>query len=257
VTSDGGGVDTAAIARQIVRRAGGYLRNPIREAGVTCEVCATPVDGFARCFVCQRAYAAAPDLADVVVPLTYGIQRAQSGFLLRHFKDGADARVRRAQEVIINRLLYLAIMLHEGCLGRRVGIPVSRRLVVPSARGRVGVHPFEAITRRMSATFDSPKLVAAQSVTASREVCADRFVLDDDADLNGRHVLILDDTWTTGANAQSAVLTARTAGAAAVSVMVVGRWLRADFGQNAEFIQTRLVGDYDPYWCPVTGGKCP
>ncbi len=62
---------------------------------------------------------------------------------------------------------------------------------------------------------------------------------------------------TTGANAQSAVLAARRAGAAAVSVMMVGRWLRPDFGHNAQFIKTRLARDYDPWLCPVTGGECP
>jgi len=69
--------------------------------------------------------------------------------------------------------------------------------------------------------------------------------------------LILDDTWTTGSNAQSAVLTLRRAGAEAVSVMVVGRWLSPNFGTTADFIKTRLQRDYDPDICPVSGGRCP
>jgi len=251
------GDDTAAIARQLVGRAGGYLRNPIREARVTCRVCTTPVDGFDRCFVCQSAYGATSGLADLVMPLTYGVGGAQSGFLLRAYKDNPDARVRRQQGLVINWLLYLAILVHEECIGRRVGRAVDRRLSVPSGRGRGGVHPFEVITRQMNATRDSPRLVASQPDTGERVVSADRFTLASGAELAGKHVLILDDTWTTGANAQSAVLAARRAGAAAVSVMVLGRWLRPEFGHNAQFIKTRLARDYDPWICPVTGADCP
>jgi hypothetical protein len=257
VTAAGGDADTAAVAQQLVRRAGGYLRNPIRETGVTCAVCTTPVEGFDRCFVCQSAYGATSGLADLVMPLTYGIAGAQSGFLLRAYKDNPDARVRQQQGLVINWLLYLAILVHEGCIGRRVGLAVARRLAVPSVRGRVGVHPFEVITRQMNATRESPRLAVSQVETGERVVSVDKFALDPETDLTGQHVLILDDTWTTGANAHSAVLAARRAGAAAVSLMVVGRWLRPEFSHNAQFIKTRLARDYDPWTCPVTGGQCP
>jgi len=257
VTGAGGDADTAAVARQLVRRAGGYLRNPIRDTGVTCVVCTTPVDGFDRCFVCQSAYGATSGLADLVMPLTYGIAGAQSGFLLRAYKDNPDARVYRQQGLVINWLLYLAILVHEGCIGRRVGLAVGCRLAVPSVRGRVGVHPFEVIARQMNATRESPRLTVSQADTGERVVSVSRFALDPETDLAGQHVLILDDTWTTGANAHSAVLAARRAGAAAVSVMVVGRWLRPDFGHNAQFIKTRLARDYHPWICPVTGAECP
>jgi hypothetical protein len=257
VTAAGGDDDTAAVARQLVRRAGGYLRNPIREASVTCTVCTTPVDGLNQCLVCLRAYRATTGLADLVMPLTYGIQGAQSAFLLRQYKDSPDARIRRQQALVINWLLYLAILLHEGCMSNRVGLAIGHRLAVPSVRGRVGVHPFEVLTRQMNATRESPKLVVSQADTGERVVSMDRLTVDPQTDLAGQHVLILDDTWTTGANAQSAALAARRAGAAAVSVMVVGRWLRPDFGRNADFIKTRLGRDYDPSICPVTGAECP
>jgi hypothetical protein len=191
------------------------------------------------------------------MPLTYGIAGTQSGFLLRAYKDSSDARVRQQQGLVINWLLYLAILVHEGCIGRRVGLAVGPRLAVPSARGRVGVHPFAVITQQMNATRGSSRLIVSQAHAGERAVSMDKFALDPQTDLAGQHVLILDDTWTTGANAQSAVLAARRAGAAAVSVMVVGRWLRPDFGRNAQFIKTRLARDYDPWICPVTGRECP
>lgn len=58
----------------------------------------------------------------------------------------------------------------------------------------------------------------------------DKFELRPAGAVEGRHVLVLDDVWTTGSNTQSAALTLRHAGAAAVSVMVVGRWLNPRYG---------------------------
>jgi hypothetical protein len=109
----------------------------------------------------------------------------------------------------------------------------------------------------MQAAGGSVDLVPTPTATCARVVAADRFSLDPDVRLDGRHVLILDDTWTTGSNAQSAALAVRRAGAAAVSVMVVGRWLSPGFGNTTAFIRTRLLTDYDPAICPVTGGECP
>jgi orotate phosphoribosyltransferase len=70
-------------------------------------------------------------------------------------------------------------------------------------------------------------------------------------------VLILDDVWTTGSNAQSAALAVRRAGAAAVSVLVVGRWLNPRRRLSAEFLSSQLTRAYEPDVCPVTGGRCP
>jgi hypothetical protein len=70
------------------------------------------------------------------------------------------------------------------------------------------------------------------------------------------HVLLLDDT-STGGHAQSAVLGLRAAGAARVSLLVVARWIKKDFGNNAEFLRELADRDYDPEICPWAGGNCP
>ena len=51
--------------------------------------------------------------------------------------------------------------------------------------------------------------------------------------LSGEAVLLLDDTWTTGANAQSAAAALRRAGAAAVAVVAIGRHINPEWGSNA------------------------
>lgn len=120
------------------------------------------------------------------------------------------------------------------------------------------MHPFTAIAAAINAVDDSRLALAlAPGAVKGRILSGSQFQIAPQRDLSGWHILILDDTWTTGANTQSAALTLRRAGAHHVSVLVVGRWLSQNYANNAEFIATRLRRDYDPGICPVTGGDCP
>jgi hypothetical protein len=88
-------------------------------------------------------------------------------------------------------------------------------------------------------------------------VAADRFVVATPDLVRGRHVLVPDDTWTTGARAQSMSLTLRAAGASGVSVMVLARWLAPGWEATGAYLKTHPHRDFDPAVCPVTGGDCP
>ena len=81
-------LDQEAVARlsaALVSRAGGYLRNPVRQDRITCAVCTTPVAGYKRCARCNshRTYAG---LADNVAFLTYAVAGQQSGYVMRGYK---------------------------------------------------------------------------------------------------------------------------------------------------------------------------
>jgi hypothetical protein len=247
---------TAEISRLLTSTAGSYLHNIIREPGRTCLVCTAPVDRYSNCWRCSQS-ASLPGLADVVAPLTYAVAGSQSAAMLRHYKDDLNVGVRFQHLRIINWLLYVGIALHQVCIEAVAGQPITSRLAVPSLRGRIGLHPFLALTQDMGATDRSPQLIAAPQATEDRLINDQQFQLTPPADLTGQHVLILDDTWTTGSRAQSAALTLRRAGAQRISVLVVGRWLDPDYAGNALFVQTMCRPDYDPRRCPVTGGSCP
>jgi hypothetical protein len=247
----------AAAERALVATAGGYLRNVIREPYLTCSVCGTPVDGYARCFRCHL-HATTTGTADVVAPLAYGIERAQSGVLLRHYKDDVSSQARAQHGRTVRRLLYLGITLHQKCIEQHVGTRVDLRVTVPSLNHRPGVHPFTAIATAIKAVGDDPlALVPTPGAPRARIVSPHQFELAPTRRLDGQHVMVLDDTWTTGSNAQSAALTLREAGAGHVSVMVIGRWISPSFAANTEFVATSLQRSYDPRTCPVTGGSCP
>jgi adenine/guanine phosphoribosyltransferase-like PRPP-binding protein len=50
-------------------------------------------------------------------------------------------------------------------------------------------------------------------------------------------VLLIDDTWTTGGNAQSASLALRAAGAATVAIVVIGRYFDRSFPNCEAYYQ--------------------
>ena len=240
---------------ELVQAVSGYLRNVVREPEITCRVCAAPVHGFDRCWRCEQARRIG-GVADVVAPLSYAIAGTPSAALVRDYKNHPARSVRERHSAVINGLVRLGISRHERCIGCVAGQAVSCRLVIPSLTSRPGLHPLAELVGSMTAAGDAVALAPAPDARCDRAI-NDKFVLSPAARLDGQHVLILDDVWTTGSTAQSAALAVRRAGAAAISVMVVGRWLNPDRRGTADFITTGLHRDYDPDICPVTGGECP
>jgi hypothetical protein len=244
----------AATARLLVGQAGGYLRNVICEPRITCMDCGIPVDDTPMCYPCRRDGGTGP--IELLAPLIYAIGGTQSATLLRHYKDDVNAATRRAHTLVIGRLLYLALMLHQRCIEDTIGRAVDHRVVVPSLHHRPGIHPLAALAGDLRATDDRLALAAAPTARADRIVSGRQFVLTPEQDLSGRHILLIDDTWTTGSRARSAALTLRAAGAEDISVLVIGRWLAPEYDNNTHFIATRLTRDYDPAICPLTGEPC-
>jgi len=113
-------LDQAAVARLtavLVSRAGGYLRNPVRQDRVTCAVCTTPVAGYERCFRCNghRVY---DGLADATAFLTYAGADEQAGYVMRGYKAQRPVDEHVA---IVAMLILLALSIHAQCPEALVG----------------------------------------------------------------------------------------------------------------------------------------
>jgi hypothetical protein len=230
-----------------------FLRNIVRAPARTCGVCTTPIDGHPLCWRC-RDHQRILGVADLVAPLAYAIDGTESATLLRNYKNHPLRRERERCASVVGQLLGLGISLHERCLGTLVGQPVSARVVVPSLTSRIGIHPMVAIAESLGLTGDVA-LRPAIDARCDRMVDSEKFTVHGAA--VGQHVLVVDDVWTTGSNAQSAALALRCAGAAVVSVVVVARWLNPRHPLSTNFIRDWLGEDYDPLVCPVTGHRCP
>lgn len=235
----------------LVEQAGGYLRNPIRHAYVTCAVCTTPADGYLRCFPCngQAAYSG---LADATAFLTYAVKAQQSGYVMRGYK--AQRPVNEHVSIVI-MLIVLALSIHEDCPAKLCGMPVTHWATVPSLPAKPGEHPLHQIVSRTGLGTEV-RLIAATHVQRPRDVNPAHFITDYQLP-PGSHVLLIDDTWTSGGHAQSAAIALHRAGASRVSLLVVARWINEEFADNANFLRKLAGRDYNPDICPWTGGACP
>jgi predicted amidophosphoribosyltransferase len=207
----------------------GVMIAPRRGPGV-CEVCLNFTRGFDRCFACSSI----PSQLDVVAPISYSVAHEQLHHALAGYKrlEGLPAR-RYTRDLAA--ILWRFLARHEHCVAEAAG---ARRFdlvtTVPSAdRDRDARHPLRLIVGELvGATRGRHQRLLACSGVASvpHTFEAHRYLAT--RALDGERILLIDDTWTTGANAQSAAAALRRAGAGAVAAVVIGRHLNREWHQN-------------------------
>jgi len=186
----------------------------------SCLVCRGPArPGFARCYQCDRHELLGHGLlADAVVPISYAVKGAALAADLWRYKSWtAPSKAARAS---LLALLLTFLHDHGACVWRHAGMPAPDRLaVVPTGCGRPGPHPLLELA--------SPYLrlpltrLAIRPGTQGRELNLNRFLADEAA--TGARVLLVEDSWVSGASAQSAAAALRRAGARQVAIVMLGR----------------------------------
>ena len=211
---------------------------PGRGVCAVCAVCwreAHP--DFRLCYQCNEARnECRRGLADVVVPIALAVKREQLAHELWHYKYDVDPSVRARLTMRLGAVLWRFLGQHEKHIAEAAGVPEFEIVTtVPGTREREGEHPLERIVGTIVGQTKEryePLLTLAQGGAPSHTLAADRYratrVLRGDP-----AVLLIDDTWTTGGNAQSAALALRAAGASKVAVMVIGRHFDRGF-RNCE-----------------------
>jgi hypothetical protein len=128
------------------------------------------------------------------------------------------------------------------------GLPGPGRLaVVPTGCGRPGSHPLLGLV--------SPylRLPLTQLVmrpgSQGRDLDVNRFRTDGTA--AGARVLLLDDSWVSGASAQSAAAALKLAGARQVAIVVLGRHLDPAEPLTRALAARLVPARYDPSKCAV------
>jgi hypothetical protein len=192
-------------------------------ASACCRVCRGPAGpGFGCCYQCaQHVQLGEGLLADTVVPVSYAVRGTPFAEILWRYKaEGASPEALLA-------LLLVFLHDHATCIWRQAGMSgpdgtsgPDRVAVVPSGCGRPGAHP---LLQLISPYLRLPLArLDMQPGEQGRDLNADRFRA---AGTAGAQVLLLDDTWVSGASAQSAAVALKRAGAAKVAIVVLGRHL--------------------------------
>jgi hypothetical protein len=225
----------------------GTLSAPAPFAAGLCRTCFGPAQpGGARCYQCRlHAECASGSLASVVVPVAYAVKGgplARNLWLYKSGQPGADGAGRA-----LTALLLVFLREHGPCVWRQAGWAGAARragpthlAVVPSCRGRTGLHPIRSLAEPYLRLPWATLLARPGADGDTRDLDPGRFTA---AGLDGAQVLLLDDTWTTGASVQSATMALRRAGASTVAVVVLGRHLGPSRPGQAGLTATAFSAD--------------
>jgi hypothetical protein len=208
---------------------GNFMLAPVRGPGV-CDVCLTFTDGYPRCYTCART----PQALDALAPISYSVGAGQLHHVLAAYKRH-DREAGRALSTQLAAVLWRFLSNHEGCVAQAAGV-ASFDLVatVPSGHDeRDASHPLRwIVSEAVGPTRDRHRRLLGRSGVAvvPHEFDPRRYEVADR--LPESAVLIIDDTWTTGANVQSAATALKEAGARTVAAVVIGRHLNREWRQN-------------------------
>jgi hypothetical protein len=227
---------------------------PLALAGPCCDVCRGPVrPGYVRCYQCgQHDLFGQGLLADAVVPVSYAVKGTAYADDLWRYKSGlgpvsSDPSIRRARASVL-ALLLIFLADHGDCVWQHAAMPPPDRLaVVPTGCGRPGPHPLLSLASPCLRLPVCP--LAIRPGRQGRDLDPGRFLAQRIP--AGASVLLLEDSWVSGASAQSAAVALKLAGARYVAIVALGRHVNpADPG--AAPLVTRLApARYDPLACAV------
>jgi predicted amidophosphoribosyltransferase len=201
-----------------------------RPGPAVCDVCHDLTDGRQRCIRCEGA----PEWLDAIAPVSYSVAHEQLHHALAGYKRPPTVVAERF-EIELAAVLWRFLELHERCIADAAGTEEFDLVTtVPSSTPqRDRTHPLRRIAAELAGPTRGryePVLTRSAATIPPRTFSPVKF--DTMGDVAGRSVLLVDDTWTTGASARSAAATLKQAGARSVAAVVIGRHLHRDYRDN-------------------------
>jgi hypothetical protein len=226
---------------------GNFMLGP-RHGTDVCQVCFNLTRGYERCYACANG----GDHLTVVAPISYSVGHQQLHHVLAGYKRLRGETARRFT-VELAAVLWRHLATHERCIARATGTERFELVTtVPSSDPeRDEHHPLRRIVGELTGpTRERHVRLLRCSGTAAdpHQFNADKYVAS--RALSGESILLIDDTWTTGANAQSAACALTAAGAGPVAVVVIGRYLNREWHQNDSRLR-RLARPFDWDTCTL------
>lgn len=235
----------------LTQHGAGFMVNTRYVPGDSCPRCkGIPNPGFSSCYPCQYDYPG--EASDRVGILAYGVSGHQSGAVMRAYKAEQPGPTAVAT---VQFMLAYALIGHENCLSDPVHGPPTAWATVPSLPNRIGEHPLHTLAGRvLGAKLPLAGLAAANPLAGPvRHYVPANYVA---TGVSGQHVVLIEDTWTTGAHLESAAAALKAAGASGVTSVVVSRWMDPARHHTWPFLTAHATSPYDPDICPFTGVHC-
>jgi hypothetical protein len=214
-----------------------------------CRSCRCPVrPAQSRCYQCAlQAECLAGLLPDVVIPVAYapkGSEHARNLWLYKSGGPGAEAAATG-----LRALILLFLHDHGACAWRSAAMTRPTHVaVVPSGRGRPGQHPLWSLVAPCLALPRAGLALRGRADQEVRDADPERFSAQHVQDAR---VVLLDDTWTSGASAVSAAAALKLAGAQRVAVIVLGRHLTTLCARPGRAAAARPAMPFRAWLCAV------
>jgi predicted amidophosphoribosyltransferase len=214
-----------------------------------CRVCRQWAEGRPTCWACNSLTEQLSLSPVTVLPLALAIKGGPLASALWRYKAAelTDAERARSADALVGVLSRMAA--HEQCLRQEADLqPFECVTWVPSSRFREGKHPLEALLRATPSLAGRviEGLRPRDFRVAPHQASARKFSAA--PDLVGASVLLVDDTWTRGANALSALKALHLRGAAG-AVLVIGRHFVPAYRDCRVYEQEALSEPFSAFWC--------
>lgn len=195
------------------------------------------------CSSCQETIRDVTHPLDLVVPFSLDVVTEQLHGVLWGYKNSQSANARERFRMQVAAIIARLLRDHGDCIRREAGRDWDAVTIVPSSGDRAGTHPLEVAVRmaRAQQLLYSPLLARTEAELDHRH--ADESAYRATEDVEGRRILLIDDTFTTGARIQSAASALTLAGADVVAGVVVGRVVRPAYAPEAQALwdERRLI----------------
>ncbi|MFV8172435.1 MULTISPECIES: phosphoribosyltransferase family protein [Mycolicibacterium] len=248
-----------------------YFHNIVAVGPGICRVCRGPAPGSDMCSRCQSTEEA---LGGATCDRTFFLAYAdgqnpggwsQSAQTMRLYKEIPPTELCVEH---VHELAFVVTWIHDACMRAADGGWDSATFV-PSRTPREGLHPVAGIARNVARlAADDPAtggpheikrvLLEPGPVNVRRVADAGRFAVPDKwrPRVEGKRVLLVDDTWASGTSVQSAAAALKAAGATSVTGLCVARWLSWKREVDIPLLERVTVAPYDPFNCFAGTHQC-
>ncbi len=177
-----------------------------------------------------------PARLDAVLPISWSVAGGPLNRALRGYKDDPLDVVRQEAAAGLAAVLERFLCAHEACAAAAAGVAAFSLVTTVPARADRNRGPLRALVRGCPSVVGryARALAPAGERPPPHRFAAERFRAL--MRLDGAAVLLIDDTWTTGASAQSAAHALKRAGARRVALIVVGRHVNAGFDDGCAWL---------------------
>ena len=214
-----------------------FRRVPAVADGV-CRICHSgPNADFDTCYSCTRTMGQVEFPIRKILPISLYRVNEQLWHVLRNYKDGR-ADVTSHLGTIVAATIARFSAAHWSCISSLSNGPPTVVTSVPSTRvpPRPGEHPLAKAVKRSMRLSQLYRPLLVQGEVQATHLQASDYAFRVLGPLHGERVLLIEDTFTSGARTQSAASALRRAGADTVAVVVAGRVIDPDWNDNCHEI---------------------